>query len=194
MGVTDRCDYRAKVADGENDLYRDANEQHMGPFIDPSFAYGFESGCGDVPLKQSFQEPDNAMCWEILNFGVPDQGDNDGTIYPSSTGPASGPGSATGGSSDGTGNFSGPNAGKYTGPGTGLGGLAPPGENIAGIPNGSAVPGKPVYPELDSTPIPEDDFEDGTSSTTDAVLEDGDDESFASQICVSALLFLVLLL
>eukprot|EP00493_Phyllostaurus_siculus_P026019 UN26364 len=61
-------------------------------------------------------EPDDAMCWEVLNFGHPDDGDNDDSIYPTSTGPCTGAGSATGGSCDGTGVFSGPTAGKYTRP------------------------------------------------------------------------------
>lgn len=116
-GVANRCDYRAKVARGFADECRDANEDHDGGRMGSGFLYGFEEGCPRNGDKVAYtMEPDDAMCWEVLNFGHPDDGDNDDSIYPTSTGPCTGEGSATGGSCDGTGVFSGPTAGKYTRP------------------------------------------------------------------------------
>lgn len=126
-GIANRCDYRAKVTVGADNC-RDANEDHAGGLKGSGFLYGFDGvaagGCPsdcadrDAPgCRVSYtKEPADDMCWEILNFGLPDENDKDDTIYPSSVGPCTGAGSATGGSCTGNGVFSGPNAPKYVRP------------------------------------------------------------------------------
>lgn len=128
-GIANRCDYRAKVTVGADNC-RDANEDHAGGRMNSGFLYGYDGpggfgeseGCprtadGKVAYTR---EPADEMCWEILNFGLPDENDRDPTIYESSTGPCVGAGSATGGSCNGVeafpGQFSGPEAPQYVRP------------------------------------------------------------------------------
>jgi len=128
-GIANRCDYRAKVTVDVNEC-RDANEDHDGGRMGSGFLYGYDGpggfgeseGCprtadGKVAYTR---EPVDEMCWEILNFGLPDVNDNDATISESSTGPCTGAGSATGGSCLGVeafpGQFSGPDAPQYVRP------------------------------------------------------------------------------
>lgn len=118
-GIANRCDYRAKVTVDPNEC-RDANEDHAGGRMGSGFLYGFDGpSCprsADGQRVAYTREPADEMCWEILNFGIPDDGDNDPSITESSTGPCTGAGSATGGSCQGQGNFSGVNAGPYVRP------------------------------------------------------------------------------
>eukprot|EP00492_Amphilonche_elongata_P003360 TRINITY_DN367_c0_g1_i10.p1 TRINITY_DN367_c0_g1~~TRINITY_DN367_c0_g1_i10.p1 ORF type:complete len:478 (+),score=82.66 TRINITY_DN367_c0_g1_i10:579-2012(+) len=171
-GVANRCDYRAKVTVDVNEC-RDANEDHAGGRMGSGFLYGYDGpggfgeteGCprtadGKVAYTR---EPADEMCWEILNFGLPDANDNDPTIFESSTGPCSGAGSATGGSCDGieafSGQFSGPDAPQYVRP-AGAGPFTP-------IPT---LPSNTNLPEVTTGPS-------DSSSTTSASACFDDDEA-----------------
>jgi len=117
-GIANRCDYRARVTVGADNC-RDANEDHAGGRMGSGFLYGFDGPCplsADGETVGPTREPADDMCWEILNFGLPDDNDNDDTIYPTSTGPCTGAGSATRGTCNGQGVFSGPNDGPYQPP------------------------------------------------------------------------------
>jgi len=117
-GIANRCDYRAVVTVGADNC-RDANEDHEGGRMGSGFRYGFDGPCplaADGRTVAYVREPADEMCWEILNFGIPDDGDNDPSITATSTGPCTGAGRATRGSCNGDGNFSGVNAGPYVNP------------------------------------------------------------------------------
>lgn len=165
-GIANRCDYRAKVTVDVNEC-RDANEDHDGGRMGSGFLYGYDGpggfgeseGCprtedGKVAYTK---EPADEMCWEILNFGIPDANDNDPTIYESSTGPCTGAGHATAGSCDGVeafpGQFSGPDAPKYVRPAS-----AGPFTPIATLPSNTDLP--------EATSDPNDSAETSDSAST----------------------------
>merc|ERR1712117_502687 len=82
-GVVNRCDYRARVTVGADNC-RDANEDHAGGRMGSGFLYGFDGPCplaADGETVGPTREPAEEMCWAILNFGVPDDNDNDDSIY-----------------------------------------------------------------------------------------------------------------
>jgi len=117
-GIVNRCDYRAQVTIDHHEC-RDANEDHNGGRMGSGFLYGFDGPCplaSDGRSVAYTREPADEMCWEILNFGIPDDGDNDDSISSTSTGPCTGAGRGTRGSCDGNAVLSGVNAGPYTRP------------------------------------------------------------------------------
>jgi len=70
--IANRCDYRKMLNRGEAATCRDANEEH-------------NSGYDDIGCKASISEPqignpipeDDSKCWEMAQFGLPEDGDND---------------------------------------------------------------------------------------------------------------------
>jgi len=69
--IVNRCDHRRLVTPDENlENCRDANEEGVSPY---------NGGCSETnspALNQPIPE-DDSVCWEVLNFGEPEDG-NDG--------------------------------------------------------------------------------------------------------------------
>jgi len=117
-GIVNRCDYRAQVTVDVHEC-RDANEDHNGGRMGSGMLYGFDGPCplaSDGRSVAYTREPADEMCWEILNFGIPDEGDNDDSISSTSAGPCTGAGRGTRGSCTGNAVLSGVNDGPYTRP------------------------------------------------------------------------------
>lgn len=66
VDVVSQCDYRAPLAEGENEQCRDANEDHDGP--GSGFSKGFEDGCTAGLGPKPLPEPDEGQCWDVLKF------------------------------------------------------------------------------------------------------------------------------
>merc|ERR1711953_16629 len=198
-GIANRCDYRAKVTVDVNEC-RDANEDHDGGRMGSGFLYGYDGpggfgeseGCprtadGKVAYTK---EPADEMCWEILNFGLPDENDNDPKIYESSTGPCTGAGSATGGSCDGVeafaGQFSGPDAPQYVRPAS-----AGPFTPIPTLPSNTNLPEVTSDPSDSTETNPDFDSTETTSGQIDLQTPNLDLESGSLALLDSMLLFTI---